>query len=389
MNPDLETTQWFGPLLDATQAWPHWLQGLLVLAIILAVTLAVHGFVIRMVRRTLLRWRAGLPDRALRRVSGPVRLTLVLLALGIALPVLDDGTWSKQILQRLLTLGVIALIGWVLAAVINTVADVVGRRHRMDVEDNLLARKQQTQIRLARRVGVILVIIITVATMLMTFPGVREYGVSLFASAGVAGLVVGLAARPVLGNLIAGIQIAITQPIRLEDAVVVEGEWGWIEEIRSTYVVVRVWDWRRLVLPISYFIENPFQNWTREGASVLGSVFWQVDYHMPVDRMREKLDELLEESDLWDGQAKVLQVTEAGEKTLTLRGLMSAKNSPTAWDLRCEIREKMIAWLQAEYPEMLPRYRAEISEPLQRVPEPEFQQPRTAAGSPGPGEGEG
>ena len=214
-----------------------------------------------------------------------------------------------------------------------------------------------------RRTIATLITILTVGIALMTIPSLQQYGVSLLASAGAAGLVMGLAARPLLTNLIAGVQIAITQPIRVEDAVVVQGEWGWIEEIGSTYVVVRIWDWRRMVLPLSYFIETPFQNWTRESAQLIGSVHLYVDYATPLDAMRQKVTELAQASRLWDGQVVNMQVVEATEKSIQLRILVSARNSSDAWDLRCEMREKIIAWLQANHPGALPRLRAEIEPP--------------------------
>ncbi len=188
----------------------------------------------------------------------------------------------------------------------------------------------------------------------------KQFGVSLFASAGIAGIAVGIAARPMLSNLIAGLQIAFTQPIRLDDAVVLEDEWGWIEEIGLFYVVVRLWDWRRLIVPLSYFIEQPFQNWTRKSASIIGSVFWSLDYRAPVSEMREKLTEICRATPLWDGDVVNLQVTDTDTATIRVRALASAKNSPDAWDLRCFIREKMIAWLQEKHPEALPRMRGEL-----------------------------
>jgi small-conductance mechanosensitive channel len=181
--------------------------------------------------------------------------------------------------------------------------------------------------------------------------------VSLFASAGAAGLVVGFAARPVLSNLIAGIQLAITQPIRIKDAVLVEGEWGWIEEITSTYVVVKIWDWRRLIVPLSYFMEKPFQNWTRETAEIIGTVFIYTDYKVPVERLRKRLEEIVHESTLWDKNVVNLQVTDFKESTVEIRMLVSARTSPQVWDLRCEVREKLLAYLQCEVPDVLPHTR--------------------------------
>ncbi|MFC7552462.1 mechanosensitive ion channel family protein [Pseudoroseomonas wenyumeiae] len=218
----------------------------------------------------------------------------------------------------------------------------------------------------------ILIVLITASAALMTFDGVRQYGVSLLASAGAAGIVLGLALQPVLKNLVAGVQLAVTQPIRLEDAVIVEGEWGNVEEITSTYVVVRLWDWRRMVLPLSYFIEKPFQNWTREGASLIGTALIYVDYTAPVTAMRAKLEEIARASPLWDRRVVNMQVTNLRPDTMEIRMLVSASNAGRTFDLRCEVREKMIAFLQAEYPWALPRGRAEIDSQLDSRPGEEW-----------------
>ncbi|HEY0569403.1 MAG TPA: mechanosensitive ion channel domain-containing protein, partial [Xanthobacteraceae bacterium] len=205
-----------------------------------------------------------------------------------------------------------------------------------------------------------LIVVITLAAALMTFDAVRQYGVSLFASAGVAGIIAGLAARPVLSNLFAGVQLAITQPIRLEDSVVVENEFGQVEEITATYVVVRLWDLRRLVVPLSYFIEKPFQNWTRENTALLGAVSIHADYSVPIERVREAFHDILKASPLWDGKTANLQVADSKERSVELRALVSAANAGALGDLRCEVREKLIAFLQREYPEALPRARTDI-----------------------------
>jgi small-conductance mechanosensitive channel len=214
--------------------------------------------------------------------------------------------------------------------------------------------------RVLKRVISTIVILITAGAALMTIGAVRQVGVSLFASAGVAGLAVGLAARPLLANLIAGVQLAMTQPIRIDDAVIVENEWGRIEEITSTYVVVRIWDLRRLIVPLSYFIEKPFQNWTRESTALLGSVLLYLDYAAPIDRIRAKAAEIAQNSKLWDRRVVNVQVSDAKERTIEVRVLVSAADSSTAWDLRCEMREKLIAFLRAEFPESLPRARADV-----------------------------
>jgi small-conductance mechanosensitive channel len=219
-------------------------------------------------------------------------------------------------------------------------------------------------VRLLRRTVVFGLGFLTLAAILMTIPSVRQYGVSLFASAGVAGLAVGLAARPVLSNLIAGVQLAVAQPIRLGDEVLLEGEFGTVEEIQTTYVVVRLWDWRRMVVPLSYFMEKPFQNWTRQSSSILGSVFWYLDYSAPIEDIRAKLLEFLKESKFWDGQVGVLHVTDAKERTLEVRALMSAASSGASSDLRNEIREKLITWLRETHPHALPRARLEVGDPV-------------------------
>ncbi len=343
----------------ASMLLPDQVVAALLFVVVIAVALLLHRLALAALRRYARSNRATV-DAVLNRVRGLTRLGVAVLAAVIVLPVLQLNAPLLGYLRHGLSILFIALLGWTVIAVINLLSDLRAKRYRIDVEDNLHARKFLTQIRVLQRTGVVFVAIITLAVILMTFESVKQYGAGLFASAGVAGLVLGLAARPVLANLIAGIQIAITQPIRIEDAVIVEGEWGWIEEIATTYVVVRIWDWRRLIVPLSYFIEKPFQNWTRESGSIIGSVFWHVDYRLPIEAFRQKMKEVVAESEYWDEQVVVLQVTEINRQTMELRGLMSARTSPRAWDLRCEVREKMITWLQEAYPEALPRLRAEV-----------------------------
>ena len=233
-------------------------------------------------------------------------------------------------------------------------------KYRVDVSDNLAGRRVRTQIHVLRRIFIVVVVIVTAAVMLMTFPAIHELGTSLLASAGLAGLIVGMAMKPTLSSLLAGLQIALTQPIRIDDVVIVQGEFGWIEEIETTYVIVRTWDLRRLVVPLSYFIENPFQNWTRKTADLLGTVFVYVDYSVPVEEVRQELHRILESSPLWDGKVWGLQVTNASEQAVEIRALMSAPNAPKAWDLRCYVRESLIKFLQERFPESLPKMRAEV-----------------------------
>jgi small-conductance mechanosensitive channel len=236
------------------------------------------------------------------------------------------------------------------------------KNYDISQSDNLKSRKVYTQFNILEKILVFILLIISTAVTLMLFDGVRNIGVSIFASAGVAGLIIGLSAQKAIGTLLAGVQIAITQPIRMDDVVIVENEWGWIEEINLTYVVVRIWDKRRLIVPSTYFLEKPFQNWTRISADILGTVFIYTDYTMPFEPLRKELTRLLESSPHWDKKVNVLQVTDAKENTLEIRALMSAATSPQAWDLRVYVREKLVEFIQKEYPQCLPKTRVQMTE---------------------------
>jgi small-conductance mechanosensitive channel len=347
-------------VIDSMNWAPTWLISLLVLGLAIVAALGIHrvmyGFATRLVSGRDLFWRS-----LVSRTEAPIKFGLIFICVSAAAEIAPLTLGETRLLRQLLLVCLICLIGRVAVTALRIWTTVHLRRFKLDAEDNLLARKHVTQSRILQRIGTSLIIIVTAAVALMTFPGVRQYGVSLLASAGAAGLVVGLALQPLLKNLMAGIQLAVTQPIRLEDAVIVEGEWGNVEEINSTYVVVRLWDWRRMVLPLSYFIEHPFQNWTREGASLIGTVLLYADYTAPVGRMREKLDEIARASRLWDGKVVNMQVTDFKQDTMEIRMLISASNAGRAFDLRCEVREKMIDWLQTEHPAALSRRRAEIA----------------------------
>lgn len=304
------------------------------------------------VRKRDVFWR-GLVGRARLKV----RIAVMIVAMGLAVTVspLDPGP-SEFLRQALLFLFVLT-IGWMLVGASDMWAIVYLRRFNMATEDNLIARKHVTQARILQRVAALLIGIVTLGLALMTIAEVRQWGASLLASAGVVGIIAGLALQPVLGNLFAGVQIATAQPIRLDDAVIVEGEWGTIEEITSTYVVVKLWDWRRMILPLSYFITKPFQNWTRETARLIGSAFLYVDYEAPIDRLRAELERVCRESPHWDGDVVNLQVTDITDRVAQVRCLASARNAGVAFDLRCEIREKMLAFMRDRCPQALPRQR--------------------------------
>jgi small-conductance mechanosensitive channel len=330
-------------------------------AIILS--LIAHRIVFFLARRFSQERHSQLGESFVHRAWKPALFVLPLMALVMALPAAPFPQNFRVVLQRVLGLGVIAALGWAIILLVELLSDAIYFRYAIDVADNLSARRIRTQTQVLNRIAVVVVVLVTVAIMLMTFPEVRHIGISLLASAGLAGLVVGMAARSTLASLIAGIQIAMTQPIRIEDALVVEGEWGWVEEIGMTYVVIRIWDMRRLIVPLTYFIEKPFANWTRTSSELMGIVMLYADYSLPVEDARQQLHRLLEASDLWDKKAWGLQVTDATEKTMQLRALMSAANGSRLWDLRCYIREGMIRYIESQHPESLPLARQENLEP--------------------------
>jgi len=304
----------------------------------------------------------------LRHVHSPTRWLFILAALQVVLRAAPDTLSGMGALRHANDLALIVALTWVALRSVSSIASTIVDLHPADVENNLEARRLQTQTLVLSRSLMSLLTLIGLGAALMTFPGVRQFGAGLLASAGVAGLVVGFAAKPVLGNLLAGLQIALTQPIRLDDVVIVEGEWGRIEEITGTYVVVRLWDQRRLIVPLQWFIEHPFQNWTRTSADILGSVFIWVDYATPIDPLRDEARRLCAEAPEWDQRVCLIQVTEASERALQLRVLVSATDSSRCWDLRCKLREGLIAFLQREFPESLPRVRAELSQSEQVLP---------------------
>ncbi|MEN9445090.1 MAG: hypothetical protein RIS47_1981 [Bacteroidota bacterium] len=268
--------------------------------------------------------------------------------------------WLSPLVLTLKHILILANASWILIEIVRIFKQKLLKRYDISYEDNLKSRKLHTEINLLEKVIVFIILLITIGLMMLSIESIRKVGIGIFASAGVLGIIVGLSAQKIVGAVLAGIQIAITQPFRIDDAVVVENEWGWIEEINLTYVVVKIWDKRRLVLPSSYFIEKPFQNWTRTTADIIGSVFIYTDYTISVEALREELANILADCELWDKQVSVVQVTDTTHNYMEIRILVSAKNSPTAWDLRVLVREKMIAFIQQNYPESLPRTRINL-----------------------------
>jgi len=335
---------------------PDLVVALLIFAIAVLFALVLHRWARKLVRRAIA-GRYPFVFSVFTQTRGLTKAALLILVMMIAVPVAPLPPETAALLARMMAVAVIGLIGWTAIIALHIAAELYLRRFRLDIDDNLLARKHNTQVRVLARTVDVLLVMLTLSAALMTFPAVRQYGMSLFASAGVVGIVAGLAARPVLSNLMAGVQLAMTQPIRLYDAVIVENEYGTIEEITSTYVVVKLWDLRRMIVPLTYFIEKPFQNWTRENSSLIGNVMMYLDYRTPVSIIREKYKDILKESKLWDGQVAALQVTDFKEGVMELRLLMSARSSGAAFDLRCEVREKLIDFIQREHPEALPQTR--------------------------------
>ena len=306
--------------------------------------------------------RAVTPLSALlvNQARRPFQLLLPLLASLLVLPSLTLPSQVIDLLKHLGSLGIIGCLTWLCITLALLGQDWVLSRFNLMAQDNLKARTVHTQLTVLVKIILAAVTVLSGAAMLMTFDRIRSVGVSIFASAGMIGIILGFAAQRSLATLFAGLQIAFTQPIRLDDVVIVEGEWGRVEEITLTYVVVKLWDLRCLVIPITYFLEKPFQNWTRASANLLGTVFLYLDYAVPVDEVRQAFAGVLQASARWDGKVSGVQVTNCSERTVELRFLMSAADAPTAFDLRCEVREGLLAYLRKHHPGSLPKARLEL-----------------------------
>lgn len=345
---------------------PSWVPALLLVTLSFAVGFLARFILLRFIRY----WQKR--DRKLfksleKHLRGSMFLFLPLLLINVGVHYINIPTNVLNLITSTANIFIILSFCSVLIRLTNVVQDMLFIRYDINLSNNLRARKIRTQIIYVKKVAIVLLVLFCLSLILLSFPGVRKFGTTILAGAGVAGIIIGFALQKSLVNLFAGIQIAFTQPIKIDDAVVVEKEWGWIEEINLTYVVVRIWDLRRLVLPITYFTENAFQNWTRNNAQILGSVFLYVDYSMPLEPLRKHFEKVLSETKLWDQQTQVLQVTDTTEKTMTIRLLMTAQNSPTAWDLRCYVREKMIEFIQQNYPQSLPHVRATLNNSIDSV----------------------
>ena len=331
-----------------TQLLADPLHAALAAGIAVALALALHAGVFFVLRRVAQRTDASADDIVVKYLHRPTRLAFVVIALMLAAREVPE---LREVWADIATFVLPAVVGWMALAILRALVEAAKRAADISVADNLKARRKRTKLTMFSRIATFIIVFVTVGLMLLAIPGVRDIGVPLVASAGLAGLAVGAAAQPALKSLIAGVQMAMTEPINIDDAVVLEGEWGWIEDIRTTYVVVKIWDERRLVVPTSYFLEKPFQNWTKQTAQLLGTVFLHLDPKAKIGPLREEFFRQIEASERWDGRVKVVQVTETTRDSKEVRLLMSAKDSPTLFDLRCDIREGMMEWLADNRPQ--------------------------------------
>lgn len=337
-----------------------WLQPLAVVAGSLVVGRLLKYLVFGSLNAYTRRKPVLLAQSVARHLSQPSAWFFPVLVLSFVLPLTGLEDRPQEVTRRLVETALLITFAWGLVKTVDVIQDLVEDHYRLAEVDNLRVRKLFTQLQFVKKLAVTLIVFVAVALILMSFATVRKIGTGLLTSAGIASVIVGFAAQRSIGNLLAGFQIAFTQPIRLDDVLVVEGEWGRVEEITFTYVVLRIWDERRLVLPLNYFIEKPFQNWTRSTSQLLGTVFLYTDYTVPVDIIRRELQRFVESQPLWDRRVCVLQVTDSKERTLELRCLVSASNASRAFDLRCAVREHLVTFIQHHHPEALPKTRSVI-----------------------------
>jgi len=361
--------------MEFWKSYEPYLTSILILTLVAVMIWLFHLVLRNILLRAVKRTKTILDDSLIRHTQRPFLVLFLTAGLLIAVRSMPHETGFANLaasaMIRILSLLMIGTVAWLILRCVNVLEDYLLDKFRIDVADNLQARKIHTQLHVIRRVVGVTVFVIAAGAMLMTFEQVRQLGTSILASAGIVSIIAGLAAQRSLSTLFAGLQIAITQPVRIDDVVIVEGEWGRIEEITLTYVVVKIWDLRRLIVPITYFIEKPFQNWTRVSADILGSVFLYLDYGVPLEDIGQEFQRLLEDASEWDRKVCSVQVTNTSEKTMEVRLLMSANDASAAWNLRCMVREKMIVYMKEKYPDSLPRIRAELTSTLESKPSSE------------------
>jgi len=349
-------------LQNLSQKMPYWAWNLLLVLFSILIGILIKSILVPIVKRQSKKQDLSysLIKSIIRHFNKILTVFIPLLVFGSLLPLMRLSSYTSSIILKITEILITICFAIIIIRILRVFEDYLYHRFDVSKENNLRERKIRTQIVFIRKLLITLIVIITIAIILLSFEGMRKIGAGLLTGVGIGGIIIGFAAQKSLGNLLAGFQIAFTQPIRMDDVLVVEGEWGKVEEINLTYVVVNIWDKRRLVLPINYFIEKPFQNWTRTTAEILGTVFIYIDFTVSVNQLRQKLTELLQQNRLWDGKVNVLQVTDLKERTMEIRCLMSCRNSGEAFDLRCYIREEMINYIRNSFPETLSKTRISI-----------------------------
>ncbi|PUZ20957.1 Small-conductance mechanosensitive channel [Chitinophaga costaii] len=348
-------------LYDTLNRLPNFLWNLLLIA-----SAFLAGLLIKFILTGILHLTAPKKDgftllrSILRYLGKPVNFLLPVLVLNLMQPYLRLNRQHESVFDKTVDILLTTAFAALLIGLVKVFEDYVSHVYDLKKSDNLRERKIRTQLIFIRKFLISVIVVLAVCTILLSFDHLRKLGTGLLTGVGVGGIIIGFAAQKSLGNLLAGFQIAFTQPIRIDDVLVVEGEWGRVEEITLTYVVLSIWDQRSLILPINYFIEKPFQNWTHNSADILGTAFLYLDYSIPIQPLRKEFTRLLQENPLWDKRVNAIQVTNTNEHTIELRALMSAANASNAFDLRCYIREKLIDFVQQNYPESLPKTRAEV-----------------------------
>lgn len=346
------------------ESMPNWAFNIVIMVVAILAGFALKLIIVRLTSYYRKKEQFSFLRSIVLNLGRPLNFFLPLIFLNITASLMQLPNKLSVLYNKVIEIGLILAFAYILINCIKVVQDFVASTYNLQKEDNLRERKIRTQLQFLRKFFAALIIVLTVAAILFSFEGMRKIGAGLLTGVGIGGIIIGFAAQKSLGNLLAGFQIAFTQPVRIDDVLIVEGEWGKVEEITLTYVVVHIWDQRRLILPINYFIEKPFQNWTRISAEILGTVFIYADYTLPIEPLRKEFDSLLAKHPLWDKKVKVVQLTDAKEQTIEIRFLMSASNSSNAFDLRCDIREAMVSFIQQNYPDSLPKVRATLS-PLQ------------------------
>ncbi|CAM3808139.1 mechanosensitive ion channel family protein [Mucilaginibacter galii] len=337
--------------------------------IIIAVSAIIIGLILKTITSALLKRYAKKEETdysffrsIITYLSVPITYFIPLLILKLSIPLMRMNVAYINLVDRIISILLIVSFASLLIRAINVLEDYVYHIYDLNKADNLKERKIRTQLRFVRKLVVAIIVCVTIALILLSFESFRRLGTGLLTGVGIGGIIIGFAAQNSLGNLLAGMQLAFTQPIRIDDVLVVENEWGRVEDITLTYVVLRIWDQRRLILPINYFIQKPFQNWTRISADIIGTVFIYMDYTIPLEPLRVEFNRVLALSPLWDNRVSVLQLTDAKEHTIEIRMLVSSRNSSDAFDLRCYIRENMISFIQQNYPDSLPKLRTDLKD---------------------------